>query len=241
MNLFGKRALVTGGTSGIGLAIARRFREAGAHVAVVGRQAERAERIARDEGFSLIVADLASSEGCDEVVRMVAGKPLDILVNNAGVDPAYQVGAPIDFGAIERAIFLNLTAPIRLVTGILEQLTSRPEAAIVNITSGYAIAPSASTPVYCATKAGLRSFTLAVRHQLRDTNVAVIEALPPLVDTPMTSAVGSKGKMSADKCAAAILAAITRGRNEANIGQVGLLRRIESLSPALARRIMIRA
>jgi len=236
VRLLGKQALVTGGTSGIGLELARLLRDDGASVIVVGRHPS---QVAKDEGVKSIAADLSSASGCDSVIDALLGRSLDILINNAGVDPAYAINGSVDSDAVDRAIFLNLAAPIRLISGLIDALKASPQAAIVNVTSGYAIAPSASTPVYCATKAGLRSFTLALRHQLRDTSVAVIEALPSLIDTPMTADVTTGSKMSPRDCAAGILDAIVKGRDEANIGQVKLLRAVYSFSPALARRVML--
>jgi uncharacterized oxidoreductase len=231
-----KHVIITGGTSGIGLELARQLRDHKAMITIVGRHPE---KLAREEGLDSVAADLSNAEGCEAVIGAMRGKPLDILINNAGVDPAYTIGNFIDSDAMDRAIFLNLAAPIRLISGLIAELKARPEAAIVNVTSGYAIVPSASTPVYCATKAGLRSFTLALRHQLRDTRVAVLEALPALVDTPMTADVPGTSKMSPLDCAAAIVGAILKGRDEANIGQVNLLRAIYSVSPAFARRMVI--
>jgi uncharacterized oxidoreductase len=110
---------------------------------------------------------------------------------------------------------------------------------IVNVTSGLAIAPRAGGPIYCATKAGLRSYSMALRAQLAGTNVHVLEALPPVVDTKMTAGRSSK-KMSAVDCAAAFVSAIERNATQANVGMVKILTAVYSLSPALARRIMLR-
>ena len=114
---------------------------------------------------------------------------------------------------------LNLNAPMHLIGHLLPSLLARPEAAIVNVTSGLAIAPRSGGPVYCATKAGLRSFTQALRHNLRGTKVHVIEALPPVVETAMTAARQTK-KMPASECAAQIVDAIESNKDEANVGIV---------------------
>jgi uncharacterized oxidoreductase len=128
---------------------------------------------------------------------------------------------------------------MHLIGHLLPRLLERPEAAIVNVTSGLAIAPRAGGPVYCATKAGLRSFTQSLRYNLRDSRIHVIEALPPVVDTAMT-ATRPKGKMPPAECAAQIIDAIESNAAEANVGMVRLLQLVHSLSPALARRIMIK-
>jgi len=110
---------------------------------------------------------------------------------------------------------------------------------IVNVTSGLALAPRGGGPVYCASKAGLRSFTQALRHNLKDSSITVVEALPPVVETNMT-ADRDGNKMSAPECAAQIVSAMENGRPEANVGMVKILQLVNSISPALARKIMLR-
>lgn len=186
-----------------------------------------------------ISADLSHAAGCDEFVKKLAGRPIDLLINNAGMSGNFGPGEPVDLALTDRAIFLNLNAPMHLIALLLPTLLERDEAAIVNVTSGLAIAPRAGGPVYCASKAGLRSFTQSLRHNLASSNVHVIEALPPVVDTSMT-ATRSGSKMSAKDCAAQIVDAIISNKAEANVGMVKMLRLVYSLSPALARMVMIR-
>jgi uncharacterized oxidoreductase len=239
MQVSGKTALVTGGTDGIGLEIARLLKAKGAGVAVCGRRDELLEK-ARTEGMEAIKADLSNAAGCASLVAAWGDRPIDILVNNAGMSGNFGPGEPLDLALTDQAIFLNLNAPMHLIGQFLPALLTRPEAAIVNVTSGLAIAPRAGGPVYCATKAGLRSFTQSLRHNLRGTNVHVVEALPPVVDTAMTRGRISGSKMSAPECAAQIVDAIESNKAEANVGIVKLLQIVHSISPALARRVMIK-
>lgn len=237
MRLQGKTALVTGGTDGIGLEVARQLKERGAIVAVCGRDPGRLAS-AKDGGFQAIAADLSTREGCDRLVEELRGVALDVLVNNAGMGGPSDLLNGFDLDETDRAVYLNLNAPMRLIAAFLPTLRARPEAAIVNVTSGLAIAPRAGGPVYCATKAGLRSFTQTLRHQLRGSGVTVIEALPPVVETRMT-AQNPHRKMPASECAAAIVRAIETGQEEAYIGATRMLRVVSEISPALARRVMI--
>lgn len=237
MQVSGKTILVTGGTDGIGLEIARQLLAKGAAVIVCGRR-EDMLAAARSEGLEALSADLSSANGCATFLDALGNRPLDILINNAGMSGNFGPDEPIDLPLTDQAIFLNLNAPLHLIARLLPGMLARPEAAIVNVTSGLAIAPRAGGPVYCATKAGLRSFTLSLRHNLRASNVHVIEALPPVVDTAMTAARSTK-KMSPGQCAAQIVDAIESNKAEANIGIVKFLRMVYSVSPALARRIMI--
>lgn len=238
MDLRGKLALVTGGSDGIGREIALQLQGAGANVVVTGRSAEKLQAMAA-LGFATIAGDLSTSTGVDAVVSGVAGKPLALLVNNAGVGNEYELDDAATIESAALCIRTNLDAPIALCTRLLPILRAQPEAAIVNVTSGLAIAPRAGGSIYCATKAGLRSYTQAIRHLLKDSNVRVIEALPPVVETNMTAGRDGK-KMNAHDCAAEIVRGICTGKTEINVGMVKILQLFHSISPALARRIMIR-
>jgi uncharacterized oxidoreductase len=102
-----------------------------------------------------------------------------------------------------------------------------------------ALAPKQSSPVYCAAKAGLRSFTKALRYQAqaRAPHLRVVEAMPPLVDTDMTKGRG-RGKISAEACAAEIVRGMEAGQETIYVGKAKLLRAIQGVSPSLADRLM---
>jgi uncharacterized oxidoreductase len=240
MKLAGKTALVTGGTDGIGAQLIRQLKELGATIITQGRSADKIAAT-RADGFEVIEADLSTKAGVDQLIAGLAGRDIDILVNNAGTGADHdfrEAGLP-DLAVADAGIFLNLNAPIHLITALMPVLTSRPEAMIVNVTSGLAIAPRAGGPVYCATKAGLRSYTQALRAQLAGTAVHVLEVLPPVVETKMTVSLNG-AKMPPQECARQIISAMQRNADEANVGIVKLLQIVNSISPALARQIMIR-
>ena len=239
MDLNGKNVLLTGGTAGIGREIALQLKAKGAHVVLTGRNPDRLAAV-REDGFEAISADLSNSTGVDALLAEWGARELDVLINNAGqlVDHDFRKGE-VDPDAADDCIYANLNAPIRLITALVERMKARPEAAIVNVTSGLAIAPAARQPVYCATKSGLRFYTLALREHLEQTDIQVIEALPPVVDTQMNSGNPMK-KMPAEECARQIVAALEKGRDEANIGMTRALRVAESISPSLARSITLK-
>lgn len=141
--------------------------------------------------------------------------------------------------ALAQEIDLNFAGPIRLTLALMPSLLAQPSAMIVNVTSGLALAPKQSAPVYCAAKAGLRSFTKALRYQAqaRAPQLRIVEALPPLVDTGMTKGRG-RGKISAAACAKEIVAGVTAGQEEIFVGKAKLLRTILGVSPGLADRLM---
>lgn len=240
MQLQGKTALVTGGTDGIGAQLIRQLRDKGVTVITQGRNAERCAAT-RADGFAVIEADLSRKAGVDAVIAAVQGREIDILVNNAGAGADHDFRDPglPDLAASDATVFLNLNAPIHLITALMPMLKSRGRAMIVNVTSGLALAPRAGGPVYCATKAALRSYSQALRYQLRNAGVHVLEALPPVVETKLTAGRGS-GKMPPEECARQIVSAMEDDADEANVGMVKLLQLVHSISPALARRIMLK-
>jgi uncharacterized oxidoreductase len=243
MDVNGKTVLLTGGSAGIGRELARQLKAKGAHVILTGRDPARLAAM-EAEGFEALAADLSHAGGVDALVEALGDRAIDVLVNNAGLGVPHDVrGGLPDPDAADGCLYANLSAPIRLITALLPRLRARtaaaPQAAIINVTSGLAIAPNTASSVYCASKAGLRSYTMALRAQLKGEPIEVIEALPPVVDTQMT-ADRKTNKMPPEECARQILTALEKGHAEANVGMVKLLRAVYSLSPALARSIMLR-
>jgi len=239
MELSGKDVLLTGGSAGIGRELAFLLKEKGARVTLTGRNKDRLAEM-QEQGFEVIEASLSKAASVDALIADLGPREFDVLINNAGqlVDHDFRKELP-DSDAADDCIYANLRAPIRSTTALVPMLGRRPQAAIINVTSGLAIAPAARQPVYCATKAGLRSYSMTLREQLKDTNIHVIEALPPVVDTQM-NANNPMSKMPAIECAAQILDAIETDRAEANIGMTRMLKFAELISPALARRITLR-
>ena len=239
MDLGGKTVLLTGGSAGIGRALAFQLRDAGATVVLTGRNPARIDAM-REAGFEVLVADLSNAAGVDALIKQWGNCDMDILLNNAGMGAVqdYRNDNP-DPDDADACFYANLAAPVRLITGFLPLLKARNSAMIVNVSSGLALTPSAGGSVYSATKAGLRSFTYSLRKQLEDTAISVIEVLPPMVETQMTD--GQQGtKISTEQCARVMLDAIQADKPVAYIGQTRILKWIQSVSPVLARWIMLK-
>ncbi|MDH3496776.1 MAG: SDR family NAD(P)-dependent oxidoreductase [Gemmatimonadota bacterium] len=245
MTLSDHRVLVTGGTAGIGLALARAFLARGNRVVVCSRSAERIAA-ARQTAPDLVTlqADVGRSADLERLVRDVTHRlgGLSILVNNAAVQfplrlpetPAAEVVRLAD-----QEVGANLTGLIQLTALALPALRAAPEAAIVNVSSVLALAPKASAPVYCATKAAVRSFTQALRFQLEnaDSQIRVFELMPPLVDTDMTRG-RWRGELTPEQVAAFTLDGMAAGRLELRPGLARPFYWLHRLVPgALARRM----
>jgi uncharacterized oxidoreductase len=188
MDLSTNTVLVTGGASGIGLAIAERFQKAGSTVIVCGRRAEKLkEAKATHSEFHTHEADLATAAGREALAQWATRQfpDLNVLVNNAGIQRRVRLTENEAWEQTHEEIAVNLEAPIHLARLFLPHLQQQERAAILNVTSGLSFSPLANVPVYCATKAALHSFTLSLRHQLKDTSVRVVEIIPPAVDTDL--------------------------------------------------------
>jgi len=186
--------LVTGGASGIGLAFAIRFAQRGHEVIVCGRREAQLETAkATCPNLFSLVGDVETEEGRKSLVsRALTEFPnIDVLVNNAGIQNhlpplTEQALNPDQFWAKHRSeLAINVDAPIHLSLLFLESFSKKSSAQIINVTSGLAFTQKADVPTYCATKAALHSFTMSLRHQLRDTTVSVVEIAPPAVNTDL--------------------------------------------------------
>lgn len=246
MQLQARRVLITGGSAGIGEALVDQCVAAGAQVILVARDAARAQAVlVRHPGrVGFLQADLARPDEAQRVVAEVSARwpDLAVLINNAGVQvnlPATGVGDDGRLAELRDEIAINLTAPVALCLGLMPLLARQPQAAIVNIASALAIAPKRSAPVYCATKAGLRGFTRALRYRCEDAapHLRVVDVILPLVATRMTEGRGS-GKMPPAEAARAILDGLRRGSDEVWVGKSQALRLIHRFAPGLAARML---
>jgi uncharacterized oxidoreductase len=188
MNLAGNTILITGGTSGIGLAFAEEFIKEGSKVIITGRRADRLEAIkSRLPQIIIKVSDVADAAQRIELAAWISENHPDtnILINNAGVQLITDFKKGIDLSKIGSEIETNLTAPVHLASLFIPHLSGKQNAAIMNVTSGLAFVPIAMMAIYCATKAAMHSLTLSLRYQLKDTGIKVYEIIPPSVDTEL--------------------------------------------------------
>ena len=188
MKLKGSAILITGGTSGIGLEMARQLLAKGAKVIVTGRDAAKlAETKSKLAGIETIQSDVAVPGQIEELLRSIESRfpETNILINNAGIMRKLNLHESRSLEDVTREIEINLMGPIRMTQAFLPHLKKKSEAAIVNFSSGLAFVPFAISPVYSATKAGLHSYTQALRIQLQGTNGRAIELAPPGTETPL--------------------------------------------------------
>ena len=188
MKITGNTILITGGGSGIGEALAHRLHDLGNTVLISGRRLDALKKAAA--GRSKIVPlelDVEDPHAIEDFARrVVADHPdLNVLFNNAGIMRMEPLDRRRDLSDAEATINTNLLGPIRLTNALIDHLVTRPDAAIINCTSGLAFVPLIATPTYNATKAAVHSYTISMREALRG-KVEVIELAPPAVQTGLT-------------------------------------------------------
>jgi uncharacterized oxidoreductase len=196
MNSSNNVILITGGGAGIGYETAKLFAAKGNQVIIASPNAENLRKAAASlPGVIAIPTDITDETQVDALVARLQkdfGR-LDVLINNAGVAYKYDLlneANLLDYAEKEMAV--NYFAPIRLTDKLLPLLRSRPEAAIINVTSILAISPLSIWSTYSASKAALQSYTKILR-LLAGEKIKVIEVLPPLTDTNFAKDVpGSK-------------------------------------------------
>ena len=246
MELQGRRALVTGGARGVGLELTRQLVGQGCHVVALGKDPAALDQVVKSNSGMVTAwrVDLANPEELGAaVVELPQRWPdLSLVINNAGVQVAadFVAGEALDrLADLRREIAVNLDAVVAISAAAIPVLRAQQDAALVNISSGLAIAPKKSAPVYCGSKAAVRTFTRALRYQCEDQapHIRVVDAVLPMVDTDMTRRRG-RGKISPERAAASIVEGLRRGRVGIYVGKSALLRRLMGLAPSLAYRTL---
>jgi len=190
MSISGSTILLVGGTSGIGLASARRLRDAGNRVIIAGRQPRRLAELAASDGLEGERVDTTDPASILRLRDSVAARApqLDTLVTMSGIMEPERVLDPGSLDVAERTVATNVLGPLRLVHAFLPLLVQQPAATIITVSSGLAYVPLAATPTYSASKAAVHSYTEALREQLHGTSVRVLELVPPLTRTGLNGA-----------------------------------------------------
>ncbi|TNC51626.1 SDR family NAD(P)-dependent oxidoreductase [Rubellimicrobium rubrum] len=188
MRMTGNTILITGGGSGIGRELARRFHDQGNTVIITGRRREALDKTADGRpnihATTLDVTDPAAIVAF--AARVTSEHPaLNVLVNNAGIMRYETLDRARDLSDAEETVAANLLGPIRMTDALVEHLSQQPDAAIVTVSSGLAFVPLVAAPTYSASKAAIHSYTVALREALKG-RIEVIELVPPAVQTELT-------------------------------------------------------
>lgn len=192
MKMSGNTILITGGGSGIGRGLAEAFVAEGNRVIIAGRRQGALDDVVKAHpGVKSMQLDIERAEEIRKFASEVARHfpALNVLINNAGVMRSENLlSQPNELSDVEATINTNLLGPIRLTAALMPLLKKQPQATIMNVSSGLAFVPMATTPTYSATKAALHSYTQSLRYQLKDTAIKVLELIPPYVQTELQGA-----------------------------------------------------
>jgi len=237
MKLSGRTILVTGGGSGIGLALAAKFLDLGNEVIVTGRRASKLEEAkARHPKLNTIVGDVADPASVSALAEELRTRfpKLDVLVNNAGVYSNRNLALrSADLGTLTAEIDVNLSGTIR-VTSALVDLIKANRGTIINVSSGLAFVPLTCAPIYSATKAAVHSYTLSLRYHLQEAGVEVIELMPPSTRTEMTAGLPESPDfklITTDELVNATMKGLEGGALEIRPGQSNQLHWMSRIAP----------
>jgi len=189
MRLSGNTILITGGTSGIGRALAEVLHRRGNQVVIAGRrQGLLREITAAHPGMRGIQLDVGDPRAVDAFAAEVAKEfpRLNVLISNAGITGTEDLTADnIDVSVARSIVRTNILGVIGLTAALLPTLKQQRQSTIIATSSGLAFVPRNNFPTYCATKAFLHSWLQSLRFQLRETSVEVLELAPPYVQTEL--------------------------------------------------------
>ena len=223
MNTSNNTVLITGGSAGIGFAIARLLSEKGNHVIITGRNQDRLDAAAAKlSNVTAIACDVTREEDVRALTTRIELEfpQLNVLINNAGEAYVHQLNdhTGITAKAI-REMDTNYFSILNLNEKLLPLLSRQDQAAIVNVSSIVAFVPGHTLPTYSASKAALHSYTLSLRYALSEnTGIEVYELMPPLVNTEFSKEIGGENGIDPAVVAHDLIRAFDQKQFEIHVG-----------------------
>jgi len=248
MKMIGRTILITGGTSGIGMELARQLIGLGNQVIVTGRDLDRLA-VAQQAvpGLNVFQSDVSDPTSIESLYKTVSGQfpALNTLINNAGAMRNIKLDQLHQLSDLTAEVDGNLKGPMWMVQAFLPLLLSQQNSLIVNVSSGLAFIPFPAAPIYSASKAALHAYTQCLRAQLADTCVSVVELAPPGTETPLfrgefaEEMKGEKG-MNVSVLARRAIAGIEAGKPEIRPGVSNVLKIASRVAPHFMFRQMVK-
>ncbi|MFV5703254.1 SDR family oxidoreductase [Flavobacterium sp. XS2P12] len=234
--------LITGGGSGIGFEMAKLFSKNNT-VIITGRNENRLKEAASQlENTHYIVCDITKEKDINSLAENIETQfpNLNVLINNAGRaivhDLTEKEGNAHDKALDE--ITTNYLSTIRITEKLLPVLSTKREAAVVNVSSVAALVPSHMLSTYSASKAALHSYTQSLRHFLKDSSVKIFEVMPPLVNTEFSKEIGGEKGIHPSVVAQDLFHALTENKFEVHVGDTAAIYQLSLSSPKEAFNVM---
>lgn len=237
--------LITGGASGIGYEFAKQLCETNS-VIITGRNKQKLEKAKEElKNIHIFECDVANPNEVKALYEKISIEfpKLNILINNAGLMNKLDLQEELSYEELTKEMNTNFNGSVYMTTQFLPLLKKQKMASIINITSALAFVPMAYSPVYCASKAALHSFTQSLRIQLKDTNIKVFEIAPSVTKTAMGDSFSEKDmKIITTKTVVdTAIKAINKGKNEIGVGQTTALKILNRISPSFALKLINKA
>jgi uncharacterized oxidoreductase len=250
MKLRSNTILITGGAGGIGYELTKQLTALGNTILITGRDQAKLDRAkAAFPKTHTFQSDVSDPEAIAALYEKVTQQfpALNILINNAGI--MRKINVHDKAGSLEditREIEINLCGPIRMVKQFLPHLKTQSEAAIMNVSSSLAFVPLPISPVYCATKSGLHSFTESLRVQLKNTKVRVFDLAPPAIQTELlgdfdVEDMKGASTMKVEEMVQVAIKGMQTNRFEIRPGQSNQLKMMSRLAPGFILKQMSRS
>lgn len=240
-----KTVFITGGSSGIGEGLARAYHARGVTVIIAARNAAEVNRVTTScPGMQGIVLDVSDAEAVARCATDLSARfpGLNTVINNAGIQRELDFSAaPLpSASAVAEEVGVNLTGVLNVTIAFLPLLRRQPASRLVNVGSGLAFVPLVAAPIYSATKAAVRAFTIALREQLRGTSVQVVELIPPVVESNLHRGQSRKPPkaMALETFIEKAMQALDSGREELPVGLAAVLRIGVRIAPKRFLRIV---
>ena len=227
MKLTGNTIFITGGTSGIGRALAEALHQRGNKVIISGRRRGLLDEVvAANPGMAAIELDMTDAASIERAAaQLIRDYPdFNVLINNAGIMQPDSAAGRIDDALLVSTVETNLIGPIRMTSALLGHLKTKNNAVVAYTTSVLAFVPLAVTAVYSSTKAALHSYIMSQRFMLRDTTVRVLEIAPPWVRTDLMNSREAEQAMPLDVFINETIAVLGTDTNEVLVDAATLFR-----------------
>lgn len=234
--------LITGGASGIGYEFTKQLCDTNT-VIIVGRNKEKLEKIKKElKNIHIFECDVSNPNEIKALYEIISYEfpNLNILINNAGLMNKLNLQDNLSYEELTKEMNINFNGSVYMTTQFLSLLKKQKTSSIINITSALAFVPMAYSPIYCASKVALHSFTQSLRIQLKDTNIRVFEVAPSVTKTAMADSFSEKDmKIITTKAVVdTAIKEINKGKKEIGVGQTNALKMLNRISPSFALKML---